>query len=125
MSKERLNTKFGIAKYDKSKGYYKISSSKEGNNSKLLHRLIYEDYHKVTLLSTTDIHHIDGDKLNNDISNLKAMTHGDHRRLHKVSDETRQLLREAHLGENNHFYGKKHSDESKEKMREAKLGKRI
>lgn len=117
MSKETINTKFGIARLDKNKGYYKVGR-------KLLHRLIYEDYYGVTLLSTTDIHHIDGNNVNNDISNLRPMTHGDHRRFHEVSEETKEKIRKAHLGEKNHFYGKTHSEKSRQKMRESHLGKK-
>lgn len=118
MSKEIINTKFGIARLDKKKGYYKV-------DGKLLHRLIYENYHKVTLLSTTDIHHIDENRTNNEISNLLAISHGNHRKLHGVSEETRQKLRESNSGENNPFYGKKHSKEAKQKMRETKLGRKV
>jgi len=41
----------------------------------------------------------------------------------KISDETKEKLRELNLGENNVFYGKKHKDESIQKMREKQLGK--
>ena len=42
---ETQNTKYGIAKIHNT-GYYRITSRKEGNNGKLLHRLIFEDVHK-------------------------------------------------------------------------------
>ena len=64
-----IETEFGKANIN-NKGYYHIVSTKEGNFSKKLHRLIYENHHKCCLLSNADIHHIDGDKLNNSIENL-------------------------------------------------------
>lgn len=36
------------------------------------HRLVYEAYHKCCLLPNSIVHHIDHDRLNNDISNLEA-----------------------------------------------------
>lgn len=44
---EILHTKFGNAKIDN--GYYRITSWKEGNNGKLLHRLIWEDFWKTEI----------------------------------------------------------------------------
>lgn len=79
-----IETKFGKANIN-NKGYYDIVSSKEGNFKKKLHRLIYEDYYGVTLLPTTDIHHLDGNKLNNNIENLEAISHGEHSRRHMKS----------------------------------------
>ena len=43
----------------------------------------------------------------------------------KMSNETKQKLRELNLGERNAFYGKKHTEESLEKMREKQSGKKI
>lgn len=80
-----IETKFGKANIN-NKGYYDIVSVNEGNFKKKLHRLIYEDYHGVTLLSTTDVHHIDGNKLNNNIENLEAISHAEHSRRHMISD---------------------------------------
>lgn len=48
----------------------------------LLHRLIYEQHHNVKLSSTDIIHHIDGNKDNNNITNLKLMTNSEHSKLH-------------------------------------------
>lgn len=77
----KIKTKFGNASIS-SDGYYYISSVKEGNKGKLLHRLIYEDYHKICLLPSVHIHHIDGNKQNNDINNLIMMSKSDHHKLH-------------------------------------------
>ena len=80
-----LKTKFGKANINK-KGYYVITSTKEGNNGKRLHRLIYEDYHGITLSPTDDIHHIDGNKLNNNLDNLELLSHAEHSRYHMLND---------------------------------------
>ena len=69
---ETLNTKFGRANIWGNT--YIITSKKEGNNRKQLDRLIYEDYYQVTLLKNTHINHKDGNRLNNSISNLEALT---------------------------------------------------
>jgi hypothetical protein len=104
-----LETKFGNACFIKAhgKGYYVISSSKEGNRGKQLHRLIYEDHHG-PIPKGMQIHHIDGDTTNNDISNLEMVSISEHNKIHKVgnkncvgremSEETRQKIREKRLG---------------------------
>lgn len=43
-----------------------------------LHRLVYERYYNCILLSYTDIHHKDDNRLNNDISNLQPCYRGQH-----------------------------------------------
>ena len=48
MLKRKIKTKFGTATIN-SDGYYEISSVKEGNHDKILHRLIYEDFYNVKL----------------------------------------------------------------------------
>ena len=47
-----------------------------------IHRRIYEDYHKITLPSQIEIHHIDGNHDNNQIDNLKAVTIQEHFDIH-------------------------------------------
>ena len=105
-----IKTKFGNACFIKShgRGYYVISSSKEGNRGKQLHRLIYEDYHG-KIPKGMQIHHIDGDTKNNDISNLMAVSIAEHNKIHKQG--------------NTNCVGRKLSDETKQKIREAQLGK--
>ncbi len=41
-----------------------------------------------------------------------------------ITEETLKKLHEGSLGENNHFYGKKHSEETKEKLRQISTGKK-
>ena len=45
-------------------------------------RVIMEDYLQRKLLKTEEVHHIDGNPLNNDISNLCVMTRKEHLKLH-------------------------------------------
>ncbi len=52
------------------------------NNSRDIARKIYQDHHKMTLFREVDVHHIDHDPFNNEISNLQAIWHGDHTKLH-------------------------------------------
>lgn len=80
-----LQTKFGNATIA-SNGYYCISSSREGNHKKLLHRLIYEDFWGVKLPEEIVVHHKDENKLNNCILNLEAMEDKEHRSLHSAGE---------------------------------------
>jgi len=77
----KIHTKWGVARID-SGGHYKIVGGKYANQQ--LHRLLYEDYHKVCLLDEAVIHHIDENKLNNDITNLIAVSKSEHRRIHNM-----------------------------------------
>lgn len=110
-----LNTKFGKAKcYE---DYYIIIAGKcEG---KKLHRLIYEDFHKVTLLPTTIIHHKDGNPKNNCISNLEMISWGEHTKLHHTgrhhTPETIKKISETKTGNTSH------TEETKEKIRQKML----
>jgi group I intron endonuclease len=45
---------------------------------------------------------------------------GDAKRGTVFSDETKQKMKDAHLGENNHFYGKSYSEETKQRISETK-----
>ncbi len=121
-----LHTKFGTAKLQKN-GYYYITSRKEGNYGKRLHRLIWEAvWGKIP--KNWVVHHIDGDKTNNCLLNLYGMDKTYHNKLHntnennprygtKHTEETKQKISRAHIG-------KTFSKESREKMSNAKLGKK-
>lgn len=98
-----INTIFGRAVIG-NMGYYVITSKSEGNYGKLLHRLIYEAYHNLKIPSGYEIHHLDENKLNNCILNLKMISKGEHRSLHStgrhypVSDETKRKISNALKG---------------------------
>lgn len=99
MNNKKIKTKFGTAKPQK-RGYYIITSKKEGNNGKLLHRLIWEDFYGCKIPEGYIIHHRNFNKLDNCILNLQLMRDKDHRKLHNTgksfSDEHKQKLSESH-----------------------------
>ena len=108
-----MKTKYGNAKINP-KGYYRITSGKEGNHGKLLHRLIFEDYYGITILPCIVVHHKDGNKLNNSIENLELMDSKNHIKSHntgrKHTEIEKQKMRDNHpdvSGENNPMYGKR------------------
>lgn len=125
----QIQTKFGNATLNNS-GYYRITSSKEGNKGKLLHRVIFEDFYNIKLDEEfpegIHIHHIDGNPLNNAIWNLMPMAKGDHSSMHnkgsKLSEEHRRQISERMKGEKNPMYGKHLSKKTKEKLRHSHLG---
>ena len=53
------------------------------SNRKLVHRMIMEKHLNRPLSSDEVVHHIDGNKQNNDISNLKLMTRAEHMNHHR------------------------------------------
>lgn len=120
-----MKTKFGNAEIN-SKGYYRITSSKEGNCHKLLHRLIFEECNGL-IPKGYDIHHIDGNKLNNNIENLEMLPHEEHMALHSIgrtrSIETRKKISKANkgrlIGKNNPMYHKTHTEEAVLKIKKA------
>lgn len=110
-----LHTKFGTARIDNKK-YYRITSGKEGNNKKLLHRLMFEDFYG-RIPEGCNVHHKDGNKLNNCIMNLQMLTHFQHLSLHKTG-ENHPLYGKP--PEDNPFYNKKHKISSRLAMSKAK-----
>lgn len=104
-----LNTKFGRAKLQ-ADGYYRITSSKEGNANKLLHRLIFQEVYGL-IPQDFIIHHKNRDKTSNCVLNLQLMRKGEHHSLHTKGVN--------HKGKKNPFYNKKHSEASRKKMSEA------
>jgi hypothetical protein len=105
-------TKFGNARIN-NQGRYVITSRKEGNHGKYLHRLIWEDAYG-PIPEGYDCHHIDENPLNNDLSNLKLMLHAEHVSLHNSINK---------IG-NKYRVGKTFSEESLKKMSESAKGKK-
>lgn len=67
-------------KKDKRKGYY-LSSVNIGKKRKYLHIYIWEKYNG-RIPKGYEIHHIDHNKENNEINNLKMLLKSEHRKLH-------------------------------------------
>lgn len=70
----------------------------------LKHRYVWEQ-HNGPIPEGYEVHHIDLNSHNNDISNLALMTTFEHRSFHSkrqvgrvLSDETKEKIRKAHLG---------------------------
>ena len=64
-----------------------------------------------------DVEHIDANKENNQLENLRWATH----KGNMENPITRQRMSESHKGEKNNFYGKHHTEESKRKMNKPVL----
>jgi len=84
--------------------YYK--AVKIDGEKRDLHRVIAEQRLGRKLKPNEVVHHIDGDKLNNDPDNLCVMTRGEHARLHlkgkPISEEQKRRLSEYHKGKPNY-----------------------
>lgn len=108
-----MKTKYGTVRIN-NKGYYQITSGKEGNHGKLLHRLVWEDFYGRPVPKGYNIHHIDGNPLNNEIWNLQCCERGKHMSFHT----------KGRKGKNNPYYSNPnnyhHSEESKQKISEAR-----
>lgn len=73
-----METKFGNG-HQRTDGYIQITSGP--HKGKLLHRLIYEECFG-SIPKGYSIHHIDGDKTNNNPGNLMMLTKSNHHKLH-------------------------------------------
>ena len=74
---------------DDKTGYYLNSTIRER-----MHRFVWRD-HFGDIPDGCDIHHIDGDKSNNDISNLAMLPSEEHHKMHsaQLTEEQRERLR--------------------------------
>jgi HNH endonuclease/NUMOD3 motif len=97
------------------------------------HRRIYEEIHKCTLLPWGVVHHIDGDRGNNDPDNLVAMMKSHHDRVtqrqvwlgRKHSEETKRMMSIMRKGKPSNRKGATQSLESRMKMSLAHKGKKL
>lgn len=103
--------KFGTVRIDN--GYYRVSSIKEGNRDKLVHRLVVKPL--LDYLSSRypeikwEVHHKNENKLDNRFENLQIIPKEVHRRIH---------------GKNKHtFKGRNHSKKTLNKIRTSLRGK--
>ncbi len=102
--KNKIKTEFGNASINP-KGHYRITSMKEGNMGKLLHRLIFEKYFG-KIPKGYIIHHKNGDKLDNCLFNLQLMSHEEHSSYHNmdkcIPNDVRKKISKSLEGENNY-----------------------
>jgi len=90
------------------RGYLRVKLYKNGKGKpKRIHNLMFESFNNYKLKEGECVHHINENKLNNDLNNFQLMTNSEHMSLHKPSEETKQLMRERMSGENHPNYGKK------------------
>ena len=64
---------------------YRTAQVKRPGGSELLHRQIMEAHLGRVLEPVEHVHHIDGNPLNNDLSNLMVLHQSDHFRLHETN----------------------------------------
>ena len=87
--KKKIKTKFGDATISPN-GYWVVTTNNTENQNKPLHRLVFEDFYKISLNEEFPegvvIHHEDGNKLNNNIWNLVPMSKAEHRRVHNIGN---------------------------------------
>lgn len=81
---------------DKNTGYF-LSSKKIGKARKRLHVYIYETETGQTVKRGYHVHHKDGDKLNNDISNLEMIDKKAHEQYHvdHLTEERKKQMAET------------------------------
>lgn len=76
----------GIRFYSDGKGYWQTSRHKR------LHVYVWEK-HNGKVPDGYQVHHIDGDKTNNDISNLQLLSQSEHMRYHNNADDMKAMFR--------------------------------
>lgn len=87
-----------MIEYSENKKYayyigYKFTRDEKTNyfrNGKLkqrLHRFIYENENNIKLSKEISVHHIDGNKFNNEINNLEILTNSEHAKLHGIENK--------------------------------------
>lgn len=72
-----------------------------------------------------DIHHIDGNRNNNDITNLKAVSLEEHWKIHFEKGDYLEANMIADRIGKELYYGWKHKEETKKKISEANKGKKM
>lgn len=116
MANKFIHTKYGNASLN-NWGYYRICSTEKGQEGKLLHRLIYEDFWGVKLPPEIHVHHKDGNKTNNCILNLEAIVGIEHNRIHSTGEHN---VMYGNCGDKSPVYGITHSLDVRKNMSKSK-----
>ena len=82
---EYVNKIIYRSKSGKMDGYAKTN---QNGKQVRLHRYLMEKHIRRALKSNELVHHVDGDKNNNNINNLKIVTRAEHNRIHKNGENT-------------------------------------
>ena len=101
-------------------GYIRIYNGEEWT---LEHRYIWEQHNGVIEMGMI-IHHVDGNRSNNNIGNLEMMSKSEHRKYHMlhISDETRKRMSESGFRARAHLKGTKRDPEICRKISATKTG---
>lgn len=98
---------------------YRCVNKHQTTHSKLVHRWVYELF-VGDIPSGMQIDHIDDNRANNDVHNLRVVT---------PLENTRKVFAEGHnknyAGKNNPMYGRKHTKESRAKMSATRTGMKL
>jgi len=107
---DKINGK--ILKQRKSdRGYLFIRLCENKPRPKYIHILEFEIFNNYKLKKNECVHHINKNKLDNDLNNFKLMTDSEHISFHNknkiVLEKTKKLMSEKMSGKNNPNYGTK------------------
>ena len=81
-----------LNEYQSNSGHLFVSIVKDNKRTTAwIHRLVYEVFYG-EIENGCDIHHIDEDKTNNNINNLKKITHEEHGRIHNTKYSDKMMI---------------------------------
>lgn len=102
-------------------GYLEVHLCKQSKGKMIgVHRLVAQSFID-NVDNLPEVDHIDGDKTNNNVTNLRWVTHLDNCN----NPSTTKNISKANSGKNNGMYGKTQSENVKQKVREANSKKVI
>ena len=101
-----------ILKFKKNNGYLEVRLYGDSKSFKRVHIILYETFNNYKLKENECIHHVDENKLNNDLNNFQLMTISEHRHLHMKNEKNPIFGKHK----NHPMYGRHHLEETKKKI---------